>query len=251
VNRDQAKTILLLYRPGTADANDPEVAEALALAKQDAELTRWLVEHCARQEAVRAGFRKITAPAGLMEQIVSEQAAKAKTSIRRQRAVLAVAAMVAAVMVLLPLWLQNRRSLDTYATLRNRMASVALRGYGMDLLTNNPASVRAYLAQNHAPADYVLPAPLEKTAVAGCAIEDWQGTKVSLVCFRTGKPLPPGEQSDLWLFVIDRSRVKDAPPAGSRQFVQVSRLGMLTWTAGDKLYVLGIAGDEQALRQYL
>ena len=74
MNRNEAKTILLLYRPGTTDAGDPEIAGALALAKQDPELTRWLAEHCARQEAVRAGFRKITAPAGLKEQIISEQA---------------------------------------------------------------------------------------------------------------------------------------------------------------------------------
>jgi hypothetical protein len=87
--------------------------------------------------------------------------------------------------------------------------------------------------------------------VTGCAIEDWQGAQVAMICFRTGKPLPPGEQSDLWLFVIDRSRVKDAPPAGSRQFVQVSRLWLVTWTEGDKLYVLGTEGDEQTLRQYL
>ena len=33
MNRDEAKTILLLYRPGTADADDPEFAAALALAK--------------------------------------------------------------------------------------------------------------------------------------------------------------------------------------------------------------------------
>jgi len=126
-----------------------------------------------------------------------------------------------------------------------------LRGYGMDMLTNNPASIRAYLAQNHAPADYVLPAPLEKTAVSGCAIENWQGAKVSMICFRTGKPLPPGQQSDLWLFVVDRAAVKNAPPAGARQFVQISRLGMMTWTEGDKLYVLGIKGGEQALQPYL
>ena len=253
MNRDEAKTILLLYRPGTADADDPQIAGALELAKQDPDLTRWLVEHCARQEALRTGFRQITAPAGLKEQIISEQAAKKITSLsfRRRRAVLAAMAVVAALVVLTPLWFQHRGSGDTYAILRNRMASVALRGYGMDLTTNNPASVRAYLAQNHAPADYVLPAPLEKTAVAGCAIEDWQGTKVSMICFRTGRPLPPGEQSDLWLFVIDRSRVKDAPPVGSRQFVQVGRLRMVTWTEGDKLYVLGMEGDEQALRQYL
>ena len=156
------------------------------------------------------------------------------------------------VVILTPLWFAAPHEQDnTFAILQNRMVGVALRGYGMDLMTNNPAPVRAYLAQNHAPADYVLPAPLEKTAVTGCAIQGWQGAKVSMICFRTGKPLPPGQQSDLWLFVVDRATVKDAPPAGSRQFVQVNQLVTVTWTEGDKLYVLGMEGDEQALRQYL
>ena len=251
MNLDEAKTILLLYRPGTADANDPQVAEALKLAKQNPELTRWLVEHCARQEALRAGFRKITAPAGLKEQIISEQAAQERIISRRQNAILAAAAVVAALVVLAPLWFQHRGNEETFAIYRSRMADVALRGYTMDLATNNPAQVRAYLAQNHAPADYVLPAPLEKTAVTGCAIEGWQGTKVSMICFRTGKPLPPGQQSDLWLFVIARSTVKNAPPMGSRQFVRVNKLMTVTWTQGDTLYVLGMEGDEQTLQQYL
>ena len=252
MNRDEAKTILLLYRPGTADAGDPEIAAALALAKQDPELTRWLVEHCARQEAVRAGFRKITAPAGLKEQIISEQAAHEKRLFWRRRAVLAAAAVVVALVVLTSFWFQPRgRKDDTYAIYRNRMAGIALRSYIMDLTTNNPSAIRAFLVQRQAPSDYVLPAPLEKAALTGCAIESWQGAKVSMICFRTGKPLPPGEQSNLWLFVIDRSRVKDAPPAGSRQMIQISRLRMVTWTEGDKLYVLGMEGDEQTLRQYL
>ncbi len=252
MNRDEAKTILLLYRPGTADADDPQIAGALELAKQDPELTRWLAEHCARQEALRAGFRQITAPAGLKEQIISEQAAQEKIISWRPNAILVAAVVVAALVVLAPLWFQHRGNEETFAIYRSRMAGVALRGpYLMDLATNNPAQVRAYLAQNHAPADYVLPAPLEKTAVTGCAIEGWQGAKVSMICFRTGKPLPPGQQSDLWLFVIDRSTVKNAPPMGSRQFVQVNKLMTVTWTQGDKLYVLGTEGDEQTLRQYL
>jgi len=251
VNHDEAKTILLLYRPGTADADDPQIAEALALAQRELELGKWLKEHCAQQEALRAKFRQITAPAGLKEQIISEQAAQEKIIFWRRNAIFAVAAVIVALVALAPLWFPHRPNDDTYAIYRNQMASIALRGYGMDLTTDNPASVRAYLAQNHAPADYVLPAPLEKTAVAGCAIENWQGAKVSMVCFRTGRPLPPGQSSDLWLFVIDRAAVKDAPPADSRQFVQVGRLQMVTWTEGDQLYVLGTAGDEQTLRQYL
>jgi uncharacterized membrane protein YbaN (DUF454 family) len=251
VNRDEARTILLLYRPGAADAGDPEIAAALALAKQDPELTQWLVEHCARQEALRAGFRKITAPAGLKEQIISEQAAQKKIISWRQNAIFAAAAVVVTLMVLAPLWFPHRAEDDAYAHLRDQMASIALRPYGMDLVTDNPAQIRAYLAQKNAPSDYVLPTPLGKTAVSGCAIETWRGAKVSMVCFRTGKPLPPGEQSDLWLFVIDRASVKNAPPTGERRFVQVNRLMTVAWTEGDKLYLLGTKSDEQTLWQYL
>ncbi len=233
MNRDEAKTILLRYRPGSADADDPEIAGALALARQDAELTQWLVGHCARQEALRAGFRRITAPAGLKEQIISEEAARGIIGIRRWRMILTAAAAVAALVILTPLWLRYHGRESGFRVLQTRMASVALRGYGMDLVTNSPAAIRAFLAQQQAPADYVLPAPLEKAGVTGCAIENWPEAKVSMICFRTGRPLPPGQQSDLWLFVFDRARVKDAPSADSRQFVQLSRLGMMTWTQGD------------------
>jgi len=251
VNHDEAKTVLLLYRPGTADADDPQIAEALALAKHDPELADWLKEHCARQETLRAKFRQITAPAGLKEQIISEQAARGKIILWRRNAIFAAAAVIVALVALAPLWFPHRPNDDTFAILRSRMVSVALRGYGMDLATNSPAQIRAFLAESRAPADYVLPAPLESTAMTGCAIQNWQGAKVSMICFRTGRPLPPGQSSDLWLFVIDRAAVKDAPPADSRQFARVNRLTTVTWTQGDKLYMLGTEGDEQTLQQYL
>ena len=47
-------------------------AEALQAARKDAELASWLQQHCAQQAEVRRKLRQITAPAGLMEQIVSE-----------------------------------------------------------------------------------------------------------------------------------------------------------------------------------
>jgi hypothetical protein len=92
VNVNEAKNILLLYRPGTADAEDPQIAAALALAKRDPELARWLEEHCARQEALRAKFRQITVPAGLKEQIISEQAAQEGNNPPRKIVAVALAA---------------------------------------------------------------------------------------------------------------------------------------------------------------
>jgi uncharacterized membrane protein YbaN (DUF454 family) len=251
VNREEAKDILLLYRHGTADAADPQFAAALALSKSDPELKHWFVRHCALQFVLREKFRAITAPAGLKEQIISEQAALVKRLFWQRHARLVTTGAVAVVLVLLALWLRPGASDDTFAIYQNRMAGVALRGYAMDFATSEASQIRAWLAQNHAPADYSLPASLQNLAVTGCAIQSWQGAKVSMICFRTGRPLPPGAQSDLWLFVIDRASVKDAPASGPPVVAMVNQLLTATWTEGGKVYVLGVEGDEATLRKFL
>ena len=251
MNRDEAKNILLLYRPGTADAADPQIAEALALAKYDPELTLWLDKICAQQDALREKFRRIPVPAGLKEQIISEQAAQAKIISFPRNLALATATAIAALIILTLFWFRPHANDDTFAVYQNQMAGVALRGYTMDLATNNPAPIRAYLAQNGAPSDFGLPASLEKIEVTGCAIEGWQHAKVSMICFRTGRPLPSGQSSDLWLFVIDRAAMKNAPEENTRQFARVNKLMTATWTDGGKIYFLETEADEATLRTYL
>jgi hypothetical protein len=251
VNRDEAKSILLLYRHGTADAQDPQVAATLALAEQDQELKDWLVKHCARQIVLRERFRQIPVPAGLKEQIISEQAFQEKMIFWPPKFALAAAAVLVLLVTLVPFWSSHHVHDDTLAIYQNRMAGVALRGYAMDLATNNPEQIRLYLAQNHAPADFVLPAALKQAALSGCAIEGWQGTRVSMICFRTGKTVAAGGPSDLWLFVVDRNSVRGAPSGDVPQFIRVNRLLTATWAQGDKLYLLGTEGDERAIKQYL
>jgi hypothetical protein len=131
------------------------------------------------------------------------------------------------------------------------MVGIALRGYRMDLMTNDHTQIRAYFAQHKAPSDYILPDALQKAAVTGCAIEGWQNVKVSMVCFSTGRPLPPDQSSDLWLFVVDRTSLKDAPEPGSSRLVADNRLITAVWAQGDKVYLLGTKGDESAIRKFL
>jgi uncharacterized membrane protein YbaN (DUF454 family) len=251
VNRDEAKNILLPYRHGTADADDPQIVEALALAERDQELKDWLVKHCARQYVLRENFRRISAPAGLKEQIISERAVQKKIIIWQPKFALAAMAALVLLVALIPFWLLHRGHDDTLAVYQNRMAGVALRGYAMDLVTNNPEQIHAYLAQHRAPADFALPVALKQAALVGCAVEGWQGVKVSMICFRTGRTLAPGGQSDLWLFVVDRASVRGAPAGDSPQFFKVNRLITATWTQGDKLYLLGTEGDQRTIQQYL
>jgi hypothetical protein len=249
MTREEAQRTLLLYRPGTADAEEPEIAEALALAKQDEELSRWLEQHCAQQEILRAKIRQIPVPAGLKEQIISERPIFAGRRVDRRTFTLAAAS----VGVVLVGWWAVRRwqsppADDTFAIYRSRMVKAALRGYSMDFESSDPMKIRAYLERNKVAENYELPGGLQKAAAIGCAIEYWQDSKVALLCFRTGRPLASGAKSDLWLFVVDRATVKGAPAAGTPQFAEVNKLMTAAWSQGDKLYLLGAAGDERAMR---
>ncbi len=71
MRRALAKQILLLYRPGSADGQDPQVARALDLASHDPELSRWFDQHCAFQQRVRAKLRQIKAPKHLKEALLA------------------------------------------------------------------------------------------------------------------------------------------------------------------------------------
>jgi hypothetical protein len=51
--------------------------------------------------------------------------------------------------------------------------------------------------------------------------------------------------------VVDCAAVRGSPAGASPQFSKINRLTTATWTQGDKLYLLGTEGDEQALKKYL
>lgn len=251
MNVNEAKTILLLYRPGTADTNDPQVSEALALAKENPELGDWLKTQSAGRAAVQDKFKQIAIPAGLKEQIISEYAASKRAISRRRQLQLAALTVV----VLLGLLGTFRHPAgtpeNTLAIYKSDMVRVALGDYVMDLKTNSPASIRAYLAQSQAPSDYRLPHSLETAQLLGCAVRTWEGKRVSLICFRSGRPLPSGTTNDMWLFVVDQRAVNNSPDTSIPQLAKVNRLTTATWTEDGKMYFLGVDGPEAEIRQFL
>ena len=134
------------------------------------------------------------------------------------------------------------------------MTGLALAGYAMDLATNDPAQIRAHLAQFGAPSDYVVPAALQKATLTGCAIERWQRTKVSMVCFRSGQPVARGQASDLFRDIKAvgiRQSVPGAPAAASPSVTPVNRATTASWSEDGKTYVLVTDRDAAFLRNFL
>lgn len=252
---EQAKEILLAYRPGVDDAQDPEVVAALAVVRAHPELERWFAEHCARQEALRAKFRGLAVPDGLHQQILSELRSSIPIPWWRRRAVVGALACVVIGIALASLW-QTMKPVGgedlSFNGYRQRMVRTTLRAYGMDLETNDVAQVRAFLAANRAPADFELPVALAQTPTVGCGVLSWQGKPVTMVCFRTGRPLAPGSKSDLFLFVIEHKDLRGDAGLGepAKQFAKVSEMVTASWQTGEKVYVLA-AFSEADLKQRL
>jgi hypothetical protein len=246
----EAKQILALFRPGTADEADPYFVEARKLPNTDPEMARWFQTHCESYLALRRKFEAIPVPSGLKEQILSEH--KTDRSIFRAywRPILALAAVV---VVLLGIEIHSWRAHlpDRYFAYRKRMIETALRSYSMDLLSGDAAQIREFLKSRNAPVDFSFPGGLKSAALVGCVVSSWQGNPVSMICYKSGRPLPAGDQSDLWLFVTDLKSVANPPPAGEPIFARVNKASTASWSDGNKIYLLAAVGDEAFLRRYL
>lgn len=251
---DDAKRILASHRPWAGEPADPETNAALELVRQDADLSRWFAQHCARQEQIRESLLRVKPPAALLEQILSERPTPSPIPAGRKLPALITAALLLLALGGAGFWFTQRAGTNgelSYANYRGRMVRTALRLYGMDLETNSPAVIRAYLAEHHARADYQLPPRLAAAASAGCGVLKWQGNPVTMVCFKSGRPLKPTEKADLFLFVISRQAAPDSPAGSEPQLQQVNKLMTASWSAGDNVYLLAAPGDEAFLTQFL
>ncbi len=247
MNRRQAQETLLLYRPGTADALDPAFKEALEIAHRHNELARWLKNHCANHKIVRGALKQIQIPAGFKEQILSERPPLA-TSPWKKRALVSMSATFALFFGVILFWQMNTKENDS--AFRNRMVSTALRSYGMDLETADLNKILAFLAEQNAPAEIQLPGKLHGLQPTGCVVLRWQNQPVSMICFRSGRPLSPGETSDVFLFIVEKSFKKDAPQSVPT-IQKVNRLMTASWSEGDKSFLLATPGSQSYVKELL
>lgn len=241
MDSQQAKELLLLHRPGIDREADPDLEAALEQTKRDPELARWFEQHCAVQMAIRSKLKELTPPSGLYERILAGTKPR-KVALWRRPAFLAAAAAIGLLIAVASLWFSARGDFSAY---RDRMVRTALRDYRMNMVTKDLSQIRQYLEQHQAHGDYFLPRGLKKLPGEGCAILSWRGERVSLICFDS-RP-----QTDLFLFIINRSALPDAPKSAQPQFRKVNKLMTASWSLGDKTYLLAGRGDQEFLRKHL
>jgi hypothetical protein len=242
----EARQILLLHRPGVEESGDPQMAEALAMTRRDPELSRWFEEHCAFQNAMREKFRQMEVPSHLKEEILSRMEPERKIvrpAFWLRPAWLATAAAAAVLILGFGAWWLKPAHPDRFANYESRMVGAVLREYTMDIQTNNLRAVRQHLAAEGAPRDYSIPRGLQKLTLTGGGTLHWRGNPVAMVCYDRG------DKQMLFLFVMDRSAVKDAPPEAP-ETATVLGLSTASWSAGDKTYLLAGSPEPDFLKKY-
>ena len=243
MDREEARQILACYRPGVDDPADPPFAEALEKARHDTELAAWLEEQTAFDAAVRARVRRLPVPPDLRGKILAGYGQRSRvTGPWRSFSFHAVAASLI-VLAVVGFWLAKPRI--TFDAYRRHMVGLVRGEYEMSIKSKDLDAIRRYLAAQQSPSDYPLSRALERLEPEGGATIEWHGRKVSLLC------LEADEQQDLFLFVVDRSVLPDAPVTESPQIVSVRGMATATWVRGHELYLLAGHGDEEFLRRYL
>jgi len=240
VNREEAKQILLLYRPGTADAEDPQVEAAMKVACQDPELGRWFTQHAEFQKAMRSKLRQIEVPPHLKAGLLARNQIAFPSAWWRNPTViwLAAAAMVVVMVVGLVALRNPRDRFDRFANFKERIVGEVQRQYVMDWETTDMSRLRKSIASRGGQSDYDIPKGLQKLKLTGGGVLKWQSHPVSMVCFDRG-----GGRM-MFLFVMKRDAVKDPPPAQNPQLSIVHNYLTASWTRGDNSYVLAGQGEQ-------
>lgn len=242
MDNQEAKVILSAYRPSGEDAQDPNMREALEQAHLDPELEKWLEEEKAFDEAISSKLKSVEVPAGLKETIMAserlrQETPKSQALFRQYRGAFALAAMLVLCLGLSVLFLnpisgsiEHSMCFNKY---RDSMAELAPRRHALDAFPKSIDEARSFLSSNEAPSFAVLPTGLSQLQGFGCKVYDWNGQKVSLVCFRT-----QGDQV-VHLFTINKDLFYNGPENEElRTKTMGNALNSVAWADDQNAYLL-------------
>ena len=245
MNREEAQFILQAYRPNSEDARDPQFAEALALARQDPVLAQWFADEQAMDAAFAAKLRARPMPSDLKSQLLLARATIAQRAWWRRPVWLAAAASIALLLALGGWRLRASRGEAQFGEFRGAMAKVALNmtahveAFGMD-----EPELKQWLTEHRGHPDFVLPPKLAEHGVMGCKIVEWQGHRVTLLCFKFD-----GGHADI--FVADAADLPGASLGSAPRFAADGPLTTATWQREGKIYLLAGNFSVDRLKQLL
>ena len=194
MDRDQARRILITYRLGEAAPHGSELAEALAMADRDPELSAWLEAQLRFDRTVRSRVRSVAPPSHLREAILSQPPRRS----RRPRWAPPLGWALAAALALMSgtaVWLSYNPGSDgsspqsasgpaTGESFRKAMATMLTDGvYSLQVQSRSLEELRRFIAANGGAGNAAIPSSLEALNSLGCQVFSWNGHQATLICF--------------------------------------------------------------------
>lgn len=234
MNREEDKYLLRAYRVGGQDANDSQFCEALERLKQDPELARWFAEEQAIDSRIADKLGVFPVPRDLKAQLLAARKILRPVPWWRKPVRLAAAAAAIAVLVgTIATWF-SLAAREKFGDFRSFAAAMtATRTDLLDFTSRDPNEIKQSLAnRGEAPADFVIPAGLNRRPGIGCCVMNWRGEKVSMVCFELEN------RKVAHLFVVDRARLRQSPSEGAQAVASNMGITTVAWSDAKNVYVL-------------
>ena len=246
MTREEAQFILGACRPDGEDARDPQIQEALALARRDPELARWLEEERALDRALSAKLRSRATPPDLAAQLLVARATVRRAPRWRRPAWLAAAAAIAVLLgagaLLAPRRAAAGGEFDAFRTAMMKWEPEF--GGHADAWGLDTAGYRAWLANHQGDPDFVLPPGLADQRISACKVIAWRGRQVTMLCLKFG-----GQHVDL--FVIDAGSLPGHALRDAPALLALGDVNSAAWQRDGKIYLLAGAMPADELRAFL
>jgi hypothetical protein len=234
MNRARAQEILAGYRPNRDIATEPEIAAALALLEQDAELARWFENEQALDAALQRKLREIPIPGDLQERILANRPKRlTRPNWWSDPRHLAAAAAVLVIASASALWLAPREP-STWPDYQAQAVEKVTESYDLNIKSRNHDEVRQGMAAAGFPSDYLEPPGLLKYPLKGGFRFRWRGHKVSVICYGASLERKPG----VWLIVLNRTPLPGAPTRATPEFGLMGEFRVARWADGLHYYIV-------------
>ena len=230
MNRKEARQLLNVYRPGGADAADPQFAEALKHAERDPSLTGWFGEQRGFDDAFAKSLKRVPVPAELQESILAARKIIQPRLWRDWRARAAVAAVFLALAIAGGVLATGQK--EYFPAFRAELIDRAWDGQThLDLESTDVLRVKQWLARQNVTAEFTLPKELRASRLLGCRIVETDGQRVPMLCLAEGP-------KHMHLFIVDGTSFTDLPAQGTPDFQKCGAWKTASWQHGGNTYVL-------------
>ena len=245
MNREEARKILAVYRPGGHDDDDPFFAEAKGVAAEDPELAAWFAEEQNFDRAFADRIGEAAVPVGLKTRILAAADSPPQRRFPLRNTDLAAAAAILLLAAVFAFWQMKSQRVATLDHFRGEMISFLKLSPPLEFQAGELEEIKAWLTDRAAPSKVSVPPNVASLAPVGCRVLSFRGRKVTLICFRRD------DRRIAHLLIVDRSRLPGLPEVSDPVLALEGEWMTAAWSDREHSYLLAAQGDRDLLKRFL